>query len=543
MAEVADPERVSILLVDDRPDSLMSVQGLLQRPEYDLVLARSGEAALAQVLRREFAVILLDVAMPGMDGFQVASIIKERDQSRLVPIIFITASVYDMEHIFRGYTVGAVDYLRKPLDPHALRSKVAVFIELFRQRKQIERQAAKLREAELREQQLLRTRAEVALRESESLYQLTFEEAPVGIGFANAEGQLTKVNRHLKEILGYGDAGLLGKRIEDLAIGREAAALGERLSRLRDGAAFYAGEHELRSRTGEGVWVQVTLSALRDPASREAVKFLVVANDISALKRGELERSRLVRDLQQGLRARDDFLSIAAHELKTPVTPLRLQVASLLRDAERATLRADPQLLRRLETMDRAIVRLEELIDRLLDVSRLNVSAIALELAPVDLAIVVGEVARRLRYDAERAGSSIAIDAARPVIGDWDRMRIEQVVSNLLANAIKYGAGREIDLRVESFDDTARLTVRDHGVGIPVEDQERIFERFERVAPLRHYSGFGLGLWIVRRIVDAHEGLVDVTSRPGEGSTFTVELPMHLPQKSGERRTPGEARP
>src|SRR5262249_26197042 len=154
----------------------------------------------------------------------------------------------------------------------------AVFIELFRQRKQIEHQAARLREAELREQHLLRTRAEIALRESESLYQLTFEEAPVGIGYADREGRLTKTNRHLTEILGFPPDELLGKRIEDLAVGPEAVALAERLGRLRDGVAYYSGEHELRSRSGGGVWVQVTLSALRDPASREAVRFLVVAN-------------------------------------------------------------------------------------------------------------------------------------------------------------------------------------------------------------------------------------------------------------------------
>jgi CheY-like chemotaxis protein len=141
------PEPVNILLVDDRPDNLTSLKALLQQPHYNLVLARSGEEALAQVLRRDFAVILLDVAMPGMDGFQTASVIKEREQSKRIPIIFITASVYEMEHVFRGYTVGAVDYLRKPLDAQAVRSKVAVFVELYRQRRRIEQQVARLQEA------------------------------------------------------------------------------------------------------------------------------------------------------------------------------------------------------------------------------------------------------------------------------------------------------------------------------------------------------------------------------------------------------------
>src|SRR5688572_2074426 len=128
-----DVEPVKILLVDDRPNNLSSLEAVLHRADYDLILARSGQDALALVLRHEFAVILLDVAMPGMDGFETATIIKEREQSKLIPIIFITASVYDMDHIFRGYTVGAVDFLRKPVDPHQVRAKVAVFVELFRQ--------------------------------------------------------------------------------------------------------------------------------------------------------------------------------------------------------------------------------------------------------------------------------------------------------------------------------------------------------------------------------------------------------------------------
>jgi CheY-like chemotaxis protein len=146
-------ERASILLVDDRASNLVVLHEVLRRPDYDLVLARSGPEALVEVLRRELAVILLDVAMPGMDGFEVASAIKEREQSKLTPIIFLTASVFDMDHIFRRYPVGAVDYLRKPLDPHALRAKVAVFVELHRQKRQIERQAAVIREAEQKRQE------------------------------------------------------------------------------------------------------------------------------------------------------------------------------------------------------------------------------------------------------------------------------------------------------------------------------------------------------------------------------------------------------
>lgn len=145
-------EKVNLLLVDDRPANLLSMQAILDRPDYDVVIARSGAEALNAVLRQEFALILLDVAMPGMDGFEVASMIKEREQSKQIPILFVTASVYEMEHIFTRFTVGPVDFLRKPVDPRALRAKVAVFVQLFRQRKEIEALSRRLRALEHREQ-------------------------------------------------------------------------------------------------------------------------------------------------------------------------------------------------------------------------------------------------------------------------------------------------------------------------------------------------------------------------------------------------------
>ena len=139
---------VNILLVDDRPHNLTSLEASLRRPDYSLVTATSGREALALVLRQEFAVILLDVAMPEMDGFETATIIREREQTEGIPIIFVTASVYDMKHVFRGYTDGPVDYLRKPIDVHQVRGKVALFVELFRQRKRLEAMAERIRELE-----------------------------------------------------------------------------------------------------------------------------------------------------------------------------------------------------------------------------------------------------------------------------------------------------------------------------------------------------------------------------------------------------------
>ncbi len=536
-----EQEPVDILLVDDRPSNLVALKALLERADYNLILAGSGPDALAHVLRRDFAVILLDVAMPGMDGFQTATIIKEREQSKLTPIIFITASVYDMEHIFQGYTVGAVDYLRKPVDTHAVRTKVGVFVEMYRQRKQIERQSARLREIELREQRARRRQAEDALKESEELYQRTFEHAPIGIGHATPDGTINRANRKLCDILGCPDAHVLGRSLVSFAAAGEQVGLERQLERLRSGDPLYRGEHQLVRARGAQSWVELTISPFRDPRSGELRQLLVVADDVTARKQGEIERSRLVRELQQGIRARDDFLSLAAHELKTPLTPVRLQSGSLVREIEkRAGGEPIPHetLKRRLTRLDQAVGRLESLIDRLLDVSRLNLGAVSLEFEDFDLVAQVRDSVQRLEHEAKGANVTVTIDAPAPVPGRWDRLRIDQILTNLVGNAIKYGAGKPVTITVSSESGIARLAVRDEGIGIPADALERIFERFERVAPVRHYGGFGLGLWIVRLLSEAHGGQVRVASEPERGSEFIVELPLRpsseLEQRNGK---------
>jgi PAS domain S-box-containing protein len=519
-----DLDPVDILLVDDQPGNLASLEAILRQPDYNLVLAHSGAEALALVLRQEFAVILLDVAMPEMDGFETAEIIREREQSRLIPIIFVTASVYEMEHLFRGYTVGAVDYLRKPLDPHAVRAKVAVFVELFQQRRRNERQAKRLQEAEA----LLRARAEEALRESEAIYQATFEEAPVGIGHASPDGVWTKVNPKLGEILGRSHDALVGTHVAEIADDVEDRRLHAALEELRRGTApsCYAGELRLVT-PQHATWGHVTVSAMRDREGR-VQRFVVVVADISERKAVEGERARLLQELRDGVRARDDFLAIAAHELKTPLTPLRLQTGGLLRELRRG---ADPARLldglqRRLEIIDDASARLEALIERLLDVSRTSVGQLAIELEDVDLTSLVEGVVRDMSSEIARSGSTVELHVERDVRGRWDRVRLAHVVMNLLSNALKYGAKRPIHVSVSGDDRVARMSVRDEGIGIALEAQARIFDRFERLGPVRHHGGFGLGLWLVRQIATVHGGDVTVASRPGEGAEFTVVLPL-----------------
>lgn len=234
-----------------------------------------------------------------------------------------------------------------------------------------------------------------------------------------------------------------------------------------------------------------------------------------------IENAWLYREAQQAIRIRDDFLSIASHELKTPLTTLKLQLQRM----SRLLGSAGPELQPLVGTVVRQTNRLHSLIDNLLDISRITSHSLALEFETVDLAAVVRDAVERVREDCARAGTEVVLSVKGDLTGIWDRIRVEQVVGNLLSNAIKYGSGRPVEISVEGEGDQARFSVTDHGIGISDEDQARIFERFERAVASRHYGGFGLGLWIVRQVVEALGGRISVRSRAGEGSTFTVELP------------------
>jgi PAS domain S-box-containing protein len=237
--------------------------------------------------------------------------------------------------------------------------------------------------------------------------------------------------------------------------------------------------------------------------------------------------ARLYKQAQDAIVARDEFLSIASHELRTPCTSLRLGIEVLLRHVRQESMsRMSPAFLERLlVTTDRQSRHLLYLIDRLLDVSRFETGQLDLDVAHVDLLSITNEATNELREEASRGGSDVAVHCDDQVCGQWDRTRISQVITNLLTNAIKYGAGKPIDIRIWSDGLNACFSVEDHGIGIPPEQQERIFGRFERAVSNRHYGGLGLGLYICQQIVEAHGGTIRLVSSGGNGSKFTVMLP------------------
>lgn len=271
-----------------------------------------------------------------------------------------------------------------------------------------------------------------------------------------------------------------------------------------------------------GNTIGVITCALSSPGRRYGPTDVALAQELARRAAMAIDNARMFQREKEAVERREDFLAVAAHELNTPVTSLKLLVQGLLR---RDTPIRSESLKTTLSMVERQIVRLARQIDGLLDLSRIRSRGLVLHREPVDLAAVVRDVAERFSEEASRVGSELSVFASGPVIGDWDRSRLEQLVTNLLTNALKFGEGKPIDVEVSGGQASAVLTVRDRGIGIPAERLPRIFERFERAVTARQYGGLGLGLFIVRSIVEAMGGTVRVESEPGAGSTFVVELP------------------
>lgn len=232
-------------------------------------------------------------------------------------------------------------------------------------------------------------------------------------------------------------------------------------------------------------------------------------------------------ELTRAVAARDEFLSVASHELKTPITSLQLYVQGILRANERDSLGRD-QLTGRLERVREQCGRLDRLVNNLLDVSRADEKGLAMDRERLDVAALVSDTVERFGEEFARSRCDVSVDAVEPVIGEWDRMRLEQVFTNLFQNAVRYAPRSKVTIQVEAADGTARIRVSDTGPGIPEREHARIFERFTQAEGARAFAGgFGLGLWVVKQVVEAHGGAVTLRSRPGEGATFTVSLPLH----------------
>jgi PAS domain S-box-containing protein len=365
-------------------------------------------------------------------------------------------------------------------------------------------------------------------RQTEDYVRAVLEAAPDAMVITNADGVITLVNEQTESMFGYGRDQLLGRPVEIL--------IPERYRRAHPGhRQRYFSEAKKRPMGGGGLAlfglradgtefpVEISLSPLMTESGLHAIAAIRDASD--RIKADE-ERTKLVQ-AQEALRLRDEFLAIASHELKTPLTALHMQLAAIEKHADKL---GDERLTKKAAGTLRAVDRLHRLVLQLLDLSRIAAGRLKLETETVDLGNLLRDITAQFRDEAMRAGCDLRLRLDETIIGEWDPLRLEQIVANLVSNAIKYGPGKPIEVTAATTSGgDVTITVRDHGIGIPIELQERIFERFERAVSERNYGGFGLGLWIARRIVEAHGGTIRVWSQTGAGATFTVDLPRGRP--------------
>jgi signal transduction histidine kinase/CheY-like chemotaxis protein len=568
-SEVVHPVRLNVLLVDDRPEHLLALEAILADLGQNLVRARSGKDALRQLLERDFAVILLDVQMPIVDGFETAELIRRRERSRDTPIIFLTGVERADAQMFRGYSLGAVDYVLKPVIPAVIRAKVGVFIELARKTTLLKEQGELLRKnhSELVELTNVRARLLEDLEISTTLAgsldlvgTLTrVSELAAGrladwcmVDIVDEAGQIREaVSSHsapacleavqlLQVVLGLHPRTLAGRVLEsgvaefvDHVTPRMLAEEwgGDETAEMILACGLGSAASVPLIARGRTIGVMTLGCARHWPRDRPPM--LELAEEFAQRAALAIDNARLYRAAEDAIQARDDFLCVASHELRTPLTPLKLHIEALRRATTQATEISPERLLERVGKMDRQCTRLERLVDHLLDVSRISAQTMKLELEAMDLVETVREIVEQTRDEAGSCGPEIRFAVTEPVWGSWDRLRVEQVVSHLLSNAMKYGAGEPIDVSVVEEPGVVRLLVKDRGGGIPAGQQERIFGRFERAASTRNAGGLGLGLWIVNQIAAAHGGVVRVDSKPNAGATFSFELPKPPPPPEG----------
>ena len=548
-------EKASILLVDDSPEKLLALETALEDLGQKLVRALSGREALRHLLHQEFAVIILDVNMPGMDGFETADLIRQRKSFDQTPIIFVTAFT-DEIHAARGYKLGAVDFISQPVIPDVLRTKVSVFVELFQKNRQVRRQAESL---ERRATQLHKlTAASLSINRALTLEQTLSVVADAARDIIGTELAVAQVSADLK-LESVNEVVSLADQPSSVDPERLERALSQLASKVRELnkprrltpdelvshlAANAPGTEEL----GTGGWLAAPFTS-RDGRNIGALQVLhkhhgTLTDDDEALlvqlaqfASISSENALLARESEVN-RIKDEFLATLSHELRTPLTAI-LGWTTLLRDASMVQ-----KIGHGLDVIERNARSQTKLIDDLLDVSRIRTGKITINRESVSVAPLVRAVVEAGQPSATAASINLVFESDNDelaVFGDPERLR--QVVANLVSNALKFTPkGGRIGVSLRRVGNTVQVGVTDTGAGISRAFLPFVFDRFRQAdsSSTRSHGGLGLGLTIVRHIAEAHGGSVVAESAgEGYGATFTVSLPI---LEVGGRADPAQRR-
>ncbi len=491
---------IRVLVVENHEDDAELIIEQLRREGYEPSWRRVESAEeMRQALRAQsWDIVLCDYVLPRFSGADALKVLKELGLD--LPFIIVSGAIGE-EVAVDVIKMGAQDFFRK--DRMTL---LAAAVE------------RELKEAEIRRE---RSRVRAALQQSEDERALILSSIKdYAIFTLDLTGHVQSWNPGVERVKGYRAEEFIGMPFAQMFPPEEIArGMPEEEMRQARTLGRYESEGWRVRKDGSRFWAEVSLTPMTS-ADGSLRGYTKVTRDIS-------ERKRLIEELKDAIRARDEFLTIASHELKTPLTSIKLQLQILEPLAAKlpSALPEAEKMPRKLQVISRQVDRLAGLIESLLDVSRMSSGRIELRKEPSDLVELVRDVASRLEAQRVASGCPLNLEAPRPVVGPFDRLRLDGVVTNLLSNAFKFGARKPVDVTLEEREGSARLTVRDRGIGISEENQSRIFQRFERAVSETNYGGFGIGLWLVRQVVEAHGGHIEVQSQLGQGTTFIVTLP------------------
>lgn len=517
---------INVLLVDDHPQNLLSLEAILGDMNLNLVKATSGQEALRWVLRQDFALILLDVRLPDIDGFEVAQLIRDRERSRHIPIIFLTAYAASDEQILRGYSVGGVDFTLKPFIPEILRYKVEVFVDLFQKTEALRRLNETL------EQQVAKRTAE--LQRAEEKYRSLFQHAVEGIFQTTLDGRyLIVANPAMARILGYETPEQLLAHIIDLdEVYIDANHRAEFRRLLQENQVVSGFESQVRRRDGQIIWISENAGTFYG-ANGQLLGYESLVQDISVRKQAEAERQRLEEQLLQAQKMKSigTLAGGVAHDFNNLLTIIIGNV-----QLTQTELRPDDSLQANLTSVEKAANRAALLTQQLLAFSRRQ----RLERKAIDLNETISNFMKRLTPTlGEHVQAELRIAPNLPLVFA-DPTQIEQVMLNLTSNArdaMPDGGHLIIEADQATLSEAycrehtwakpghyIRLSIRDTGSGMDAETQQRIFDPFFTTKEVG--QGTGLGLSVVYGIIRQHDGLIDVYSEVGRGTSVGIYLPV-----------------
>lgn len=509
--KIAETQKANILLVDDHPENLLVLETTLESLGQNLVRANSGHEALKHVLKEDFAVILLDVQMPEMDGFETAVLIRERERSKTTPIIFVTAVSTSEEFVFKGYALGAVDYILKPIAPEILRSKVAVFVELWLKTQKLIEQEERLRRSEKREsdrkyvdmQKLMRTQAD------ERIASIVDIAADAVITIDN-DRRVRLFNKSAEALFRVQNRNIVGEIIDQVLPSVWPA----------DGDWMTGERREIAARRADGTMfpAEASFSILRHEDSLHTM----ILRDITDRKLAIEELKSYSKKLSESNRELRDLVMAASHDLQEPLRRIQIfsdRLVAKARDQIPENIRID------IEKMNRSAHQMHLLINDLLAFSRVTAGEGAH--APVDLnatlKLALGDFEERIEetHTAIEAGFLPTVTA--------NSLQMRQLFNNLIGNALKFRSkNRPLQITISSrrIDEGAcEITVADNGIGFDEKYLGKIFTIFERLHARDEYEGTGIGLAICRKIVERHGGTITAQSAPDSGAKFIITLP------------------